>query len=73
MSQVMLTYYAPAMEETAKFIGLVDRFFDCLNGRSLDEAIRTRKTDLSPYRSVNDPRFQVMLPSCKFYLEYIDT
>ncbi|XP_034315553.2 uncharacterized protein [Magallana gigas] len=56
----MSAYYGPEMAETSKFFQLVDRFFDCLNGRSLHEAIRTRKPDLAPYKQADDPRFEFL-------------
>ena len=59
----MAAYYGPEMSETAKFFLLIDRFFDCLNGRSLQEAIYTLKPDMAPYRSQNDPRFEVRCTS----------
>ncbi|KAK6168333.1 hypothetical protein SNE40_020890 [Patella caerulea] len=53
-------YGGEAATETARFIKLVDRFFDCLNVRSLYEGERKRKPDLMPYTSVDDPRFQFL-------------
>lgn len=50
----MSAYYGPEMAETSKFFRLVDRFFYCLNGRSLHEAIRTRKPELAPYKQADD-------------------
>ena len=55
----METYFDEQCLETAKLIKLVDRFFDCLNGRSQSEAIRKKKPDLMPYSSPDDPRFNV--------------
>ena len=43
----------PQSLETARFILLMDRFFDCLNGRSLEEEDRKRKPDCKAYRSVD--------------------
>ncbi len=51
--------YSPECDELSKFILMMDRFFDCLNGRSLKEHIHTRKPDLAPYTNINDPRFAV--------------
>ncbi len=42
--------------ETAKFVCLFDRFFDCFNARSIDECIKKRKPDLGPYRDPSDSR-----------------
>lgn len=61
VGRVMSAYYGPEMAETSKFFQLVDRFFDCLNGRSLHEAICARKPDLAPYKQADDPRFEVLI------------
>ena len=58
-SSVALAISNPDAEETAKFLQLMDRFFDCMNVRSDMEAARRRKPDLAPYMAVNDPRFDV--------------
>ena len=48
-------------EETEKFVRYFDKFFDCLNVRSLSECgVHSRKPDLRPYRSPDDPRLQVI-------------
>jgi hypothetical protein len=59
VGNIMLQYGTPEMAETARFIMLMDRMFDCMNVRSETEGIRRRKPDLLPYRDENDPRFQV--------------
>ena len=59
VGSVMAAYGGEECQETATFILLADRFFDCLNGRSLVEGDYKRKPDLMPYRSQTDPRFQV--------------
>ncbi|XP_055955159.1 uncharacterized protein LOC126812587 [Patella vulgata] len=65
---VIEEYGGEAATETAKFIKLVDRFFDCLNVRSLYEGERKRKPDLMPYTSVDDPRFQFLTEDFLGYL-----
>ena len=45
--------------ETAAFVRLFDRFFDCFNVRSIDESIIKRKPDLRPYRGPLDTRLSV--------------
>ena len=55
----MSAYGGEDCKETARFIKYMDQFFDCLNGRSLEEAEHTRKPFLAPYRSEDDERFQV--------------
>ncbi|XP_061188485.1 uncharacterized protein LOC133196636 [Saccostrea echinata] len=57
------------MSKTAKLFKLVDKFFDCLNGRSLKESAFTRKPDVAPYNSLNDLRFQFLEQEFLQYLE----
>ena len=45
--------------ETAKFILVMDRFFDCLNVKSLSESYKHLKLYRKPYRSGNDFRLKV--------------
>ena len=47
--------------ETATFVRLFDRCFDCFNARSIDESIKKRKPDLGPYRDPSDSRLSVRL------------
>ena len=55
------SYYSlEETEETEKFVRHFDKFFDCLNVRSLSECVHSRKPDLRPYRSPDDPRLQVI-------------
>ncbi|KAK6181946.1 hypothetical protein SNE40_009722 [Patella caerulea] len=56
-------------QETAKFILLIDRFFDCLNVRSKFEGQKKRKTDLMPYESIDDPRFKFLTDDFLGYLK----
>jgi hypothetical protein len=44
-------------QETATFVLLMDRCFDCLNRRPLEEADRKRKPALRPYTSTEDKMF----------------
>ena len=60
VGRIMQAYCGPESGETAKFILLMDRFFDCLNTRSKKEAIYERKPDLLPYTSIDDPRFEFL-------------
>ncbi|KAK7112314.1 uncharacterized protein [Littorina saxatilis] len=55
---VMQSYGSEECQETAKFILYMDRFFDCLNGRSASEAAEKKKPDLRPYTHKDDPRFE---------------
>ena len=69
VSKVMLAYSPPDTHETAKFIELVDKFFDCFNTRSLNEAEFKRKPFLAPYRSCDDHRFDFLENEFLKYLE----
>ncbi len=55
--------------ETSKFSEMFDNFFDCMNTRSKIEGKKKRTPDLDPYRSVEDPRFDVKIkiPVLKFW------
>ena len=57
VGKIMASYGPPASSETAKFILIIDKFFDCCNTRSLEEGARKRKPYLAPYVSENDERF----------------
>ena len=59
VASVMKAHSGPECRETSNFLHLMNRFFDCLNTRSIDEANRKRNPDLSPYRTVEDERFTV--------------
>ncbi len=48
--------------ETERFIRLVDRFFDCLNVRSVSEWVTKLKPDRKPYYKHNDDRMKVCCP-----------
>ena len=56
----MAAHGGPEVQETARLLLLMDRFFDCLNVRSFNEGIHTKKPDLLPYRFLDDPRFQAI-------------
>ena len=55
----VLQSYGEQFSETANFVLLSDRFFDCLNGRYQNQDLATKKPDLAAYKSLDDPRFQV--------------
>ena len=61
VSKIMYQYGSDDMNGTAKFLGICDRLFDCLNVRSTKEGHMQRKPDLLPYVDMEDPRFQVSL------------
>ena len=49
------------MEETARFVGYFDRFFDCMNVSSFTAGQHSRKPFKSPYRSATDFRLKVSI------------
>ena len=57
VSNVLFNYYPEETFGTAGFISKINKFFDCLNVRSLTEHITTRNPDKAPYESQDDPRF----------------
>ena len=61
VGSILAAYGREEVQETARFILLMDRMFDCLNVRALTEGDHKLKPDLMPYRSVDDPRFEVTL------------
>ena len=42
------------------FVRIFDKFFDMMNSRYLEEEIYKRKTDLAPYKSLDDPHFKII-------------
>ena len=58
VSNVLFNYYPDETFGTAGFIGKMNKFFDCLNVRSLIEHIAQRNPDKAPYQSHDDPRFE---------------
>ena len=59
MSYALAYFKNPGTEETKRFIVMMDRFFDCLNVRSMHECTLKRKPDLQPYFSPDDTRFDI--------------
>lgn len=53
-------------KETEYFVHQFDRFFDCLNIRSLTEWYEKKKPDLKPFTSPDDSRLQVSDSIIKF-------
>ena len=46
----------PELEETANFCEIIDKWFDCLNGRYSGQEIQTKKPELAAYKLANDWR-----------------
>ena len=53
-------------KETETLCRMFDRFFDCLNVRSLSEWQKKKKPDLKPYSSSDDERLKVTFYSVLF-------
>ena len=49
----------PELRETEQFCRYFNKFFDCLNTRSVYEGQRKRNHDVDPYTSANDQRIEV--------------
>ena len=49
------------VQETAKFVLMADRFFDCMNVNSYDTGRLKRKIFKQPYRSATDFRLKVCM------------
>ena len=47
------------VEETVKFVRMIDKFFDCLNVNSFTQGKHNRKPFQEPYRSKDDFRIKV--------------
>ena len=48
-------------QETAKFVSMIDKFFDCLNVNNYDTGRLKRKVFKQPYRSGTDFRLKVRI------------
>lgn len=62
--------YEDATLQTSKFIQHKIKFFDCLNTWNEYEGIRTRYSNLQPYRSVKDERLNYLLYD---FLQFLKT
>ena len=51
----------PEVKETAKFVDMFDKFFDCLNVNNFTTGYHNRKDFQQPYRSAADFRLQVCI------------
>ena len=60
MSKALLFNADCETEETAKFVGMFDKFFDCLNVSNFHDGILHRKSFQYPYRNANDNRLKVL-------------
>lgn len=56
VASVLQSFGQPESHGTAKLCKMVDKFFDCLNVRSLSEHQRKRKPFVAPYSRLDDER-----------------
>ena len=49
----------PSAKETEHFIRVFDKFFDCMNVRSMNEWMSKKKPNLKPYNNPDDSRLEV--------------
>ena len=59
MAHALLSRNDPNFHGTAYFCKIMDKWFDCLNGRYVNQDVRTRKPELAAYRNKADWRFTV--------------
>ena len=60
--------YGDEMSETVFFIRTFNKFFDCLNVRSVWEGRNKRNPNLEPYSSTDDPRLTFLTTDLPTYL-----
>ena len=61
VSKALLHSKDSTVEETAKFISMIDKFFDALNVTDINSGKKQRKPFQSPYRKIDDFRIKVYL------------
>ena len=54
MAKAFEFYGTSETTETQRFVEIMDKFFDCLNGRNLQEHYHKRKPNLRPYTTASD-------------------
>ena len=53
--------------ETAFFIGMMDKFFDCVNVHNYTHGVKSQKTFQMPYTSASNFRLKVCLSNIYVY------
>lgn len=61
MSKALYLTGSDAASETAFFIDMMDKFFDCLNVSSFTKGKQNRKVFQNPYKSKDDFCFKVLM------------
>lgn len=69
VGSVLQTFAGDEAEETARFVLLMDNFFDALNVRSTAEGKKKRNPHLEPYTALDDHRFQFLADEFIGYIE----
>ena len=59
VSNAMMVYIGDEASETAKFIDMIDKFFDTMNVNNYSSCYKQLKQFKSPYRWSNDARIKV--------------
>ena len=70
MASVLSHHGGNELSGTSKYCDMIDKFFDCMNVRSVSEHIRKRKNKVAPYTAMDDERFDWLF---NVFLNYFDT
>ena len=68
MSKALLMTGSSDVEETAKFVGMMDKLFDCLNVHDFTNGMHKHNAFQLPYRSGKDFRLKVFVSSVVIYM-----
>ena len=69
MANAIEMLYGDETSETVTFIRYMNKFFDCLNTRSFDEAAKSRNDHVKAFSSIDDPRLTYLL---NYFLGYFE-
>ena len=69
MGNVLEQFGTSDAKETAKYCKMLDRFFDCLDVRNINECELKRKESLKPYTSCDDSRLEWLIND---FIKYLD-
>ena len=67
MSKALLLICEDNASETAKFVGMADKFFDALNVHNYTHGVHQLKLFQAPYTSSEDMRLEVPLDTFKYH------
>jgi len=70
VSKALLDTKNSTVEETAKFISMIDKFFDALNVTDINCGKKQKKPLQSPCRKIDDFRIKVYLVEKYVYTQY---